>query len=110
MTQLAEPKRWLTLPEAAIVAHRTERTLRNWVRDGVIRPVFRGMFDRDDVLTTERNMRNRRGRPAPAEPRFVQAAGTRIEVTACGTHVAALAAGLVALTCPRCRIRPAKVD
>lgn len=107
MTQLAEVKRWLTLPEAAIVAHRSERTLRNWVRDGVLRPAARGMFDRDVVLAVERKMRNRRGRPAPAAPRILQAAGAWIEVTACGTHIAALNAGLIALTCKRCRLRPA---
>lgn len=106
MTQLAEPKRWLTLPEAAIVAHRSERTLRNWMKDGVLRPAARGMFDRNVVLAAERKMRNRRGRPAPAAPRIVQAAGAWIEVTACGTHLEALNAGLIALTCSRCRLRP----
>lgn len=50
MTQLAEAKQWLTLSEAAIVARRSERTIRNWVRDGVLRPAARGMFGRDAVL------------------------------------------------------------
>ncbi|WP_431792724.1 helix-turn-helix domain-containing protein [Microbacterium paraoxydans] len=107
MTQLAQAKRWLNITEAADIAKRSERTMRNWVRDGVLRPTLPGVFDRDAVLAAAKLMRNRRGRPSVTEPRVVEAApGTWIKVTACGTHVAALDAGLVALTCRRCRIDP----
>lgn len=108
MTQLAQAKRWLSLAEAAQVARRSERTMRNWVRDGVLKPAHHGVFDRDAVLAAEKLMQTRRGRPAVTEPRTIEAApGNWIKVTACGTHVAALEAGLVALTCRRCRIAPA---
>lgn len=55
-------KIWLTLAEAATVAGRTERTVRNWVKAGEIVPVY-GRFVRDEVLATERRMRRRVGRP-----------------------------------------------
>lgn len=109
MTQLAPEKRWLSLTEAAQVAHRSERTMRNWVRDGVLKPAAAGIFARDAVLAAEKLMKNRRGRPTATESRVVEATpGTWIRVTACGTHLAALDAGLVALTCRRCRIDPAQ--
>lgn len=56
-------KTWLTLAEAAVVARRTERTIRNWVKAGEIAPVH-GRFVREDVLATERRMRRKVGRPA----------------------------------------------
>ncbi|MDR6142058.1 hypothetical protein QE375_001612 [Microbacterium foliorum] len=109
MTQLAQAKRWLNISEAADIAKRSERTMRNWVRDGVLKPALPGIFDRDAVLAAAKLMKNRRGRPTATEPRIVQATpGTWIKVTACGTHLAALDAGLVALTCRRCRIDPAE--
>lgn len=108
MTQLAQAKRWLNITEAADIAKRSERTMRNWVRDGVLKPALPGIFDRDAVLAAAKLMKNRRGRPTATEPRTVEATpGTWIRVTACGTHLAALDAGLVALTCRRCRIEPA---
>lgn len=55
-------KIWLTLAEAADVAGRTERTIRNWVDAGELRPRH-GRFMRDDVLATERRMRRKVGRP-----------------------------------------------
>ncbi|MEA1264179.1 MerR family transcriptional regulator [Microbacterium sp. STF-2] len=107
MTQLAQQKRWLNIAEAAEVAGRTERTLRNWVRDGVLKPAVRGFFDRDVVLATAKRMTTRRGRPTATASRIVEAApGSWIKATACGTHSDALEAGLVALTCRRCRIEP----
>lgn len=108
MTQMTQEKRWLTIAEAATVAGRTERTLRNWVRDGVLKPAVRGFFDRDVVLDAAKRMTTRRGRPTATASRVVEAApGTWIKATACGTHAAALESGLVALTCKRCRIEPA---
>lgn len=109
MTQLAQAKRWLNITEAADIAKRSERTMRNWVRDGVLKPAVPGIFDRDVVLAAAKLMKNRRGRPTATEPRIVQAApGTWIKVSACGSHLAALDAGLVALACKRCRIEPAE--
>lgn len=55
-------KIWLTLQEAADVAGRTERTIRNWVDAGELR-VRHGRYMRDEVLATERRMRSRVGRP-----------------------------------------------
>jgi predicted transcriptional regulator len=53
---------WVTLKEAAKVAGRTERTIRNWVAAGELTPRYR-LFDRDDVLASEQRMRRRIGRP-----------------------------------------------
>jgi len=106
MTGQGAPKRWLTLEEAAEVAKRSERTLRNWVRDGVLKAPVHGFYDRERVVAAEQKVR--RGRPAPGAPRVVKAAGVWIEVTACGTHKEALNAGLVALTCKRCTLAPAE--
>ncbi|WP_313366630.1 helix-turn-helix domain-containing protein [Microbacterium sp.] len=109
MTQLAQAKRWLNITEAADIAKRSERTMRNWVRDGVLKPALPGIFDRDAVLAAAKLMKNRRGRPTASEPRVVEATpGSWIRVTACGTHLAALNAGLVALSCRRCRVDPAE--
>ncbi len=55
-------KIWLTLAEAAGVARRTERTIRNWVEAGELEPRY-GRFRRDDVLAAEKRMRQRIGRP-----------------------------------------------
>lgn len=105
MTGQLAPKRWLTSEEAADVAKRSERTLRNWVRDGVLNAPVRGFYDRELVIAAEQKVR--RGRPVPGSPRVVEAAGVRIEVTACGTHAEALNVGLVSLTCKRCVLVPA---
>lgn len=56
-------KIWLTLQEAADVAGRTERTIRNWVDAGVLKSPVPGRFQRDAVLAAERTMRRRVGRP-----------------------------------------------
>ncbi|WP_102191514.1 helix-turn-helix domain-containing protein [Microbacterium aurantiacum] len=56
-------KIWLTLSEAADVAGRTERTIRNWVDAGVLKSPVPGRFQRDAVLAAERTMRGRVGRP-----------------------------------------------
>lgn len=56
-------KIWLTLAEAADVAGRTERTIRNWVDAGVLKSPVPGRFQRDAVLAAERTMRRRVGRP-----------------------------------------------
>lgn len=53
---------WLTLSEAALAAKRSERTIRNWVEAGLLRPVA-GRFRRDALLHVEREMRGRIGRP-----------------------------------------------
>lgn len=53
---------WLTLTEAADVAGRTERTIRNWVAAGELSSRH-GRFVRDEVLATERRMRRKVGRP-----------------------------------------------
>lgn len=109
MTQLAEVKQWLTLSEAAAVAHRSERTMRNWVRDGVLKPAAAGIFARDAVLAAAKQMKDRRWRESATEARIVRAApGVWISVTACGPHISTLNAGLVALTCRNCRIEPAE--
>lgn len=105
MTETKAPKRWLTLEEAAEVAKRSERTLRNWVRDGVLKAPVHGFYDRELVVAAEQKVR--RGRPAPGKARVVEAAGVRIEVIPCGTHTEALNAGLIALTCKRCTLAPA---
>lgn len=55
-------KIWLTLQEAAHVAGRTERTIRNWVTAQELTPRY-GRFMREEVLATERRMRARVGRP-----------------------------------------------
>lgn len=55
-------KIWLTLPEAADVAGRTERTIRNWIDAGELVPRH-GRFVRDEVLATEQRMRRKVGRP-----------------------------------------------
>ncbi len=55
-------KIWLTLAEAACVAGRTDRTIRNWVAAGELRAVH-GRFNRDEVLATEQRMRRKVGRP-----------------------------------------------
>ena len=62
MTQRAEPKQWLTLSEAAVVAQRSERTIRNWVRGDELVPLH-GRFKREDVLSVEQRMRRKIGRP-----------------------------------------------
>lgn len=99
-------KVWLTLTEAADVANRSERTIRNWVRDGVLQSRVGGRFARDEVLRAEQAMRNRVGRPTPSAPSVVRMWGeTWAEVTACGAHRTALAAGLVAISCKKCRIQ-----
>jgi len=56
-------KVWLTLQEAADVAGRTERTIRNWVEAGVLETPVPGRYQRDAVLAAERTMRRRIGRP-----------------------------------------------
>lgn len=61
-------KEWLTLTEAAEVAGRTERTIRNWVDAGVLKTPVHGRFTRDAVLAAERTMRRRVGRPRKARP------------------------------------------
>lgn len=109
MTQLAPEKRWLSLAEAAQVAHRSERTMRNWVRDGVLKPAAAGIFARDAVLAAAKQMKDRRWRESATEARVVRAApGVWISVTPCGPHISTLNAGLVALTCRNCRIEPAE--
>lgn len=109
MTQLASEKRWLSLAEAARVARRSERTMRNWVRDGVLKPAAAGIFSRDAVLAAAKHMKDRRWREPATEARVVRAApGVWISVTACGTHISTLNAGMVALTCKNCRIQPAE--
>lgn len=109
MTRLVSEKRWLSLAEAAQVAGRSERTMRNWVRDGVLIPRARGVYARDDVLRAESRMRNKAGRPAPSDPRVVEAApGVMIEIMACGKHTMAVSVGLFPLTCERCRVRSAE--
>lgn len=55
-------KIWLTLAEAADVAGRTERTIRNWVDANELTPRH-GRFMRDEVLAAEQRMRGRVGRP-----------------------------------------------
>jgi hypothetical protein len=55
-------KVWLTLAEAADVARRTERTIRNWVDAGELVPRH-GRYLRDEVLAAERRMRLKVGRP-----------------------------------------------
>lgn len=55
-------KVWLTLAEAADAAGRTERTIRNWVNAGELKPRY-GRFMRDEVLAAEQRMRRRVGRP-----------------------------------------------
>ncbi|KTR76173.1 hypothetical protein NS234_12140 [Microbacterium oxydans] len=55
-------KVWLTLAEAAAVAGRTERSIRNWVEAGELELRY-GRFKRDEVLATEKRMRQRIGRP-----------------------------------------------
>ncbi len=59
---------WLTLAEAADVAGRTERTIRNWVDAGEVTPRH-GRFMRDEVLAAERRMRRRVGRPRKSAER-----------------------------------------
>lgn len=60
-------KVWLTLAEAAGVAGRPERTVRNWVDAGELTPRH-GRYMRDQVLDTERRMRRRIGRPRKSPP------------------------------------------
>ncbi|AZS46658.1 DNA-binding protein [Microbacterium oxydans] len=55
-------KEWLTLREAAAVAGRTERTIRNWIAAGELSQKY-GRFARDEVLAVEKRMRRRVGRP-----------------------------------------------
>lgn len=105
---MTDSTRWLTLPEAAVVAMRTERTIRNWIHDGILRPEAPGLLDRNLVLMAERTMRNRRGRPARATAHVVQVTPqTWVEVTACGKHAEAFKVGMITLVCQRCRLRPA---
>lgn len=59
---------WLTLGEAADVAGRTERTIRNWISAGELQ-AFYGRFAREQVLATERRMRRRVGRPPKGSER-----------------------------------------
>lgn len=109
MSAQSQIRQHLRLADAAKVARRSERTIRNWVRDGLLKPVARGWFDRDEVLAVERQQRSRVGRPQPSAPTVVQVTpGKWVEVTACGTHAEALKAGMIALTCTRCRLRPAE--
>lgn len=61
-------KIWLTLTEAAEVAGRTERTIRNWVDANELTPRH-GRFKRDEVLAAERRMRRRVGRPRKSTKR-----------------------------------------
>ena len=61
-------KIWLTLAEAAEVAGRTERTIRNWVDADELKPRY-GRFLREEVLAAEQRMRRRVGRPRKANPR-----------------------------------------
>lgn len=99
-------KVWLTVADAADVANRSERTIRNWVRDGALAPRVRGLFARDDVLAAERQMRNGRGRPTATAPRLMHLWGEQwAYVKPCGTHRRALESGLVAISCLRCSIR-----
>ncbi|MFJ6547440.1 helix-turn-helix domain-containing protein [Microbacterium sp. NPDC091676] len=64
-------KIWLTLQEAADVAGRTDRTVRNWVEAGELSTRL-GRFHRDEVLAAERRMRRKVGRPRKkAGPRDV---------------------------------------
>ncbi|AQY02054.1 hypothetical protein [Microbacterium foliorum] len=58
-------KSWLTLHEAAVVARRTDRTIRNWIAAGELAPRY-GQFSRDEVLATEQRMRRKVGRPRKA--------------------------------------------
>lgn len=108
MTQLTAEKRWLNIAEAAAVARRSERTMRNWVRNGVLKPAAPGIFGRDAVLAAAKQMKDRRWRQAATEARVLKAApGVWISVTACGAHTATLGSGLVNLACRRCRIEAA---
>lgn len=70
-------KIWLTLSEAAEVAGRTERTIRNWVNASEIMPQY-GRFMRDEVLATEQRMRRKVGRPRAAER--AEGSGREIDV------------------------------
>ncbi|MEI3845225.1 MULTISPECIES: helix-turn-helix transcriptional regulator [unclassified Microbacterium] len=108
MTAERQPRQYLPRAEVAAVARRSESTIRNWIRDGVLRPVRPGWFDRDEVLAAEREMRGRRRRPTTTAPRVLQVApGTWVEVAPCGAHTPALDGGLIALTCKRCVLRTA---
>lgn len=64
-------KIWLTLAEAADVAGRTERTIRNWVNANELTPRH-GRFMRDEVLAAERRMRGKVGRPRKGTKRETQ--------------------------------------
>lgn len=64
-------KIWLTLAEAADVAGRTERTIRNWV-DANELTRRHGRFMRDEVLAAERRMRRKVGRPRKNTKREAQ--------------------------------------
>ncbi|MFL2002283.1 helix-turn-helix domain-containing protein [Microbacterium sp. A1-JK] len=52
---------YLTQQQAADRAGVTERTIRNWVLWGEIKPLM-GRFKESDVISTEKRMRARRGR------------------------------------------------
>jgi len=64
-------KTWLTLAEAAGVAGRTERTIRNWIESGELQ-ARHGRFLRDDVLAAERRMRRKVGRPRKLQTPKIQ--------------------------------------
>ncbi|ABR10455.1 MULTISPECIES: hypothetical protein [Bacteria] len=103
--------RFIRRSEIAAVANRSESTVRGWIRSGALVPVMSGWYDRDAVLAVEREMRARRARastPKGSAARVLRVSpGAWVEVTACGSHRDALDAGLIALTCRTCRIRPA---
>lgn len=61
-------KIWLTLAEAADVAGRTERTIRNWVDANELTPLH-GRFMRDEVPAAEQRMRRKVGRPRKSTKR-----------------------------------------
>lgn len=67
-------KTWLTLGEAAQVAGRTERTIRNWVDAGELSP-RQGRYMRDEVLAAEQRMRRKIGRPRKEKGVPIQATG-----------------------------------
>lgn len=54
--------RWLTLKDAAARVGKTERTIRNWVSWGELKPQM-GRFSERELLAVEKAMRGRRGRP-----------------------------------------------
>lgn len=58
---------WLTLAEAAERAHRQERTIRRWAKEGRVRdwvPLGVRLFNRDDI---DKAVRDTRGQGKSAE-------------------------------------------